>query len=86
MTDFLKMDVFFFVTTFVVIALGVVVFLIGLRIWRILGHVEHISEMAEEETELLKGDIATFRSQVRREGFKFKSLVRMFKSIFTKSS
>ena len=65
MDPFLKMDIFFFVTTLVVIALGVILLLIGLRLWRILGHVERIMEIAEEETQLIKEDIADFRSDIR---------------------
>ena len=85
MTDFLKMDIFFFVTTVVVIALGIIAFIVGIRVWRILGHIERIAEIAEQETGLLKDDIATLRTDVRRHGFKLKSFVRLFSSIFTRS-
>jgi len=89
MTDFLKMDIFFFITTLVVVALGVILLLIGLRLWRILGHVERIMEIAEEETELIKEDIADLRSDIRRRGFSIFSLGRFVRTIvsgFTKRS
>jgi len=85
MNDFLKMDIFFFVTTIIVLAIGIVMFLIVLRLWRILGSIERIAEMAEHETGLLKEDIANLRADVRREGFKVKSFMRLFKSMFTRS-
>ena len=81
MDPFLKMDIFFFVTTLVVIALGVILLLIGLRLWRILGHVERIMEIAEEETELIKEDIADLRSDIRRRGFSIFSLGRFVRTI-----
>ena len=89
MDPFLKMDIFFVVAALVVIALGVILLLIGLRLWRILGHVEKIMEIAEEETELIKEDIADLRSDIRRRGFSMFSLgrfVRKVTSNFTKRS
>lgn len=86
MDPFLKMDIFFFVTTIVVLGIGIILFLVGLRMWRILGHIERIAEMAERETELIREDIVTLRADVRRKGFKIQSFVRLFKSLFTKRS
>ena len=86
MQDFLKMDIFFVVTTILVLSVGIVMFLIALRLWRILGHIERIAEIAERETELIKDDIAVLRADIRREGFKLSSLFRLLKSMFTKRS
>ena len=88
MNDFLKMDVFFFVTTVVVIALGLVLLLIGIRVMRILGHAERIMEMAEQETDLIREDLADFRKQVRRKGFiiGFGRFISQITSRFTRDS
>ena len=89
MNDFLKMDVFFFVTTVAVIALGIVLLFIGIRIMRILGHVERILEMAEQETDLIREDIAQLRSEIRRKGFGMLSMGRFVSKVasrFTKES
>ena len=89
MDPFLKMDIFFFVTTLVVLALGLIMLLIGLKIWRILGHVERIMEIAEEETELIKEDIADLRADIRRRGFGLMSLARFVQKVtsgFTRRS
>ena len=86
MNDFLKMDIFFVVTTILVLVVGVVMFLIALRIWHILGSIERIAKIAETESELIREDIAILRADIRREGFKISSLFRLFKSMFTKHS
>ena len=70
MSQFLQMDIFFFVTTLIVVAIGVLLAVILLRIWRILGHVEKISKDVSEESALLRDDIHDLRSKMYREGFK----------------
>jgi hypothetical protein len=70
MSQFLEMDIFFLVTTIVVIAIGVFLVLILMRIWRILGHVENISKDVSEESALLRDDIGDLREKIRVEGFK----------------
>jgi hypothetical protein len=69
MSEFLKMDIFFFVTTLVVIAIGVLLVAILLRIWRILGFVEKISEDVSEESALLRHDVAELRRSISSNGF-----------------
>ncbi len=76
MNEFLKMDIFFFVTTVAVLALSGVLFFIALKILKILGHVEHIMEIAAEETENIKDDIADLRADIRTRGFGIMSLSR----------
>ena len=81
MNDFAKMDIFFVVTTLVVVAFGIILTLILFRVWRILGHVEEISSMLSEEGSLVREDIAEFRSSVHREGFKMRFFGRFFRGI-----
>ncbi|HEY4522464.1 MAG TPA: hypothetical protein VJH91_02410 [Candidatus Paceibacterota bacterium] len=76
MDDFLKMDIFFIVATLAVIAVTALVVLALVRIVRILGHVEKISGMVEDESQLVRGDIAEMRANIRTEGFKFKHLMQ----------
>lgn len=64
MSEFMKMDVFFFVTTLAVIVLTA---LISIAIWKllkILKHVERIAEMAGEEAEHIRDDAAYVRGRV----------------------
>lgn len=80
MDDFLQMDIFFFVTTFVVVVLGVLVALLLYKVFRILSHVEEISKQLSEESALIRADIAAARTSIRDEGFKLKHLSAFFRS------
>lgn len=79
MTEFAKMDIFFMVTTAVVVIIGVLLGFILYRIWRILGHVERFSALMSEEAALVKKDIAHLRENVSSKGFRLRYLVRFFK-------
>lgn len=79
MSDFLKMDVFFVVTTLAVI---VVAFMLGLSLYyviRILRNVEHVSHIVSEEGDLMRNDIAEMRTAIKREGVKLGALVGFFR-------
>ena len=80
MNDFLKMDIFFIVTTLVVIMLGIAFTLVLFRVWRILGHVEDISRDIRDESALLRNDVAQMRARIKSEGFKFAHLIGLFGS------
>ncbi len=80
MDDFLKMDVFFIITTLVVVMLGIAVTLILFRVWRILGHVEEISRDIRDESALLRNDVAQMRARIKSEGFKFAHIMSLFGS------
>jgi hypothetical protein len=81
MTELAKMDVFFFITTLVVIAIGIALAFVLFRIWRILGHVEDISRDVSEESALMRGDIAVWRDRVRTEGFKMLHMTNFFTQV-----
>lgn len=59
------MNVFFFITTIVVIVVGIVTVAILISVWRILKHVEAISKDVSEESALLRDDIAELRSKMK---------------------
>jgi len=65
MEGFLKMDVFFFVTTLVVVLLGILVAMVLYRLWRILKNVEHISHEVAQESGLIREDLAELRSDIK---------------------
>jgi hypothetical protein len=74
MNDFLKMDIFFAVSTLavIVVALGV-----GYLVWRahrILLHIEHVSEQVSRESDLVRADIAELRTDIKKGKGKLKSL------------
>ena len=70
MNDFLKMDIFFAVSTLAVIVLTVLLSVVILRVLRILGKVESLTAMVSEEGEQLRADIASVREHVREEGLR----------------
>lgn len=70
MDDFLKMDIFFVVTTLAVVIITVLLVLAFVRIYRILKNIEHTSEMVSKESELIRKDIGTLRGRVRTEGLR----------------
>ncbi|HEY4525335.1 MAG TPA: hypothetical protein VJL39_03135 [Candidatus Paceibacterota bacterium] len=76
MDDFFKMDVFFIVATLATIVLVALLAWILVRILRILGNVEKITDSAAAETELFRADIADVRKGVRDEGLKLKHIVQ----------
>lgn len=74
MDEFLKMDIFFVVTTIAVVVMTVLGTLVLIRVLRILKNVEDISLMVEEEGQKFREDIARVRSSVREEGLRAKHL------------
>ncbi len=68
------MDIFFFITTIVVVAIGILLAFILLRIWRILGHVEEISKDVSAESALMRSDLADLRAKIKNEGLKIQIL------------
>ena len=70
MDPFLKMDIFFVVTTVAVVLLTGIFTLIAIQVVRILKHVERIAALVEEEAEEIRGDIAAVRAKVKEEGMK----------------
>lgn len=65
MTEFLKMDIFFVITTLAVIAVGAVLVIVLIRFRRVLGNIERISKNAAEESDALREDIKDLRAKVR---------------------
>jgi hypothetical protein len=82
MNDFLKMDIFFFVTTVVVIIGGVLSAYILWRIGRVLKNLEHISEQAALESDMIRADLAEFRSDVKRGRGKVRSFLQFLLKSF----
>ncbi len=82
MDGFLKMDIFFFVTTVAVIVLAFFAAFVLWRLQRVLKQVEHISEQIALESDEVRQDLAEMRSDIRRGKGRLKS----FFSFFTKAA
>lgn len=78
MTEFLKMDVFFVVTTGVVIVVGVLVVVVLIKVLSILKHVEDVTKRISEESEQIQKDITNAREKIHRDGFKLRHIIGFF--------
>ena len=79
MNEFLKMDIFFVVTTIAVIAVTVLGVFVLWKIVRIVKNVEHISEQVSLEADAVRGDLADMRGEVKRGKGRIVSLLGLFK-------
>lgn len=75
MDEFLKMDIFFMVTTLFVAVLTVFLALVFIRVLRILKNIEDISALAHEEGQKIRDDIAGVRAKVKEEGLRAKHML-----------
>ena len=75
MDDFLKMDVFFAITTVAVLVLTVLVGFVLVRLLKILKSIQRILVLAEKESELVREDIGHLREKVSKEGLKLRHIV-----------
>ncbi len=73
------MDIFFFVTTVVVIVLGIFSVYVLWRLQRVLKNIEHISEQAALESDTIREDLAEVRRDIRRGKGRLKSLFGFLK-------
>lgn len=78
MNDFLKMDVFFFITTIALILLTSFGTVVLWRLANILKNVEHISEQIALESDGIRSDLAGMRTDIRKGKGRLKSLFGFF--------
>lgn len=83
MNEFLKMDIFFIVTTFVVVVWGIIGAIVLYYVIRVLRYIERLSRTVAEEADELRGDIDEVRAQVREEGVRLKHIVQFFSGALT---
>lgn len=78
MTEFLKMDIFFFITSVAVVALTLGVLYVLMQFSRILKSVEHIAEQVADESDVVRADLATLRADIQKGKGRLKSLFSFF--------
>ena len=74
MSEFLEMNIFFFVTTIAVVVVASIAVFILWRVQRVLRNIEHISEQVALESDNVRQDLAALRSDIQRGKGRFKSL------------
>ncbi|HVO28743.1 MAG TPA: hypothetical protein VMT81_02050 [Candidatus Paceibacterota bacterium] len=84
MDTLIHADIFFFVTTIAVIVVALLVAIVLIYLIKVLNRIKDIAEQVREETILFREDIHGLRDSVRREGFKFRSLLGFFSSLVPK--
>ena len=87
MTTLIHADIFFFVTTIVVVLVGVALVVALVYLIMILHRVRDIAEEVREETVLFREDVHDLRDSIRREGFNVRNLFhsfQFFKNLFNR--
>ena len=81
MTDFLKQDIFFFVTTLAVVFLTILISVLIIYIIKISQDVKYISNKAKSEADLISQDLSDLRQNVKDKGAKLKYFVSFFNNL-----
>ena len=81
MNDFLKQDLFFFVTTVAVVMFAVLGSIAMIYIIQIVKNINYIAKRARQQTDLISEDLDSLRDRVRTEGFRIKHLFNFFMNI-----
>ncbi len=81
MTDFLKADIFFFVTTIAVILVTVIAIVALVYVIRILRNVDEISETAKIEAHRISADLDEARNELRKSAGGLKKYFDFFKAL-----
>jgi len=80
MNEFLKMDIFFVITSVIAIIVAVLAIILLVYMIKFVRNLKYISDKARVEADNLSEDIQTLREKVRDEGFKFKHALSFFSS------
>jgi hypothetical protein len=75
MTPLDRMDLFFAITSFAVVAVAAVLCFVGWRLARLIGSIHRLADEAVDEAKALRADVGEAREAVRREGFKLRHVL-----------
>jgi uncharacterized protein YoxC len=74
MTEFMKADIFFFITAVAVVVVAVVVVVFMVYLIGIVRNVRDISELVKVQSRYISGDISELRQNIKREGLRIRHL------------
>jgi hypothetical protein len=77
MQDFLKQDIFFFITSAVAVFAGVLLIVLMVYLIRISRKINYIADKVKQQADLISDDIDSLRAHVRA-GLGLKALFNMF--------
>ncbi len=78
MDEFLKLDIFFFVTTIAVVIITALLAILIIYLVKISKDVKYITKKAREEADLISEDLSDLRDDIKAKGFKPKYLLSFF--------
>ena len=81
MDDFMKQDIFFFVTTVAVVTLALLLGSLLIYLIRIARTVDNIITKIKAETDIIVQEVSELRRNVRKDGVKLKHFWKFFTGI-----
>ena len=81
MDEFLKQDIFFFVTTVVTVILGILLAVLLFYVIKITRDIKYITKKAKDEAGLIAEDLSELRENVKKEGAKLKYFMSFFNNL-----
>jgi len=82
MNTLIHADVFFFVTTIVVVIVGIAFTVVLIYLAKVLSDVKDITRQVKEETILFREDIRGLRGDIKQEGFRVERFLMFVKNLF----
>lgn len=79
MAEFMKADIFFFVTTVAVVVVAVAFMVFMVYLIGVMRNVRDISELVKIQSKYISGDISELRQNIKREGLHIKHLVEFMR-------
>ena len=74
-------DIFFFVTTIVVVVVGIALTIVLVYLAKVLSDIKKITGEVHDETVLFREDIASLRADIRQEGFRLNRFISFFTDV-----
>ncbi|HUC01744.1 MAG TPA: hypothetical protein VMA75_02465 [Candidatus Paceibacterota bacterium] len=86
MDTLIHADIFFFVTTIVVVIVGIALTIALIYLAKVLSDIKDITRQVKEETVLFRNDIKDLRGDIKKEGFRMERFMIFIKNLFKKTS
>ncbi len=85
MTEFAKMDIFFFITSVAVVVLAILLAILVIYIIKISHDIKYITKKAKGEADLIAQDLSDLRENVKDKGAKLKYFLSFFNNLKNKT-
>jgi hypothetical protein len=86
MDTLIHADIFFFITTIVVVIVGIALTIALVYLAKVLSDVKEITRQVKEETILFREDIQGLRGDIKKEGFRVERFVMFVRNLFKKTT